>query len=376
MKSDQNKINHTAFPQGRDRIKVCYDDVSKLSDVQGQHNTTAADDSLLFRGDTYIIICDHNTAVTPLDVIKIRLQAQRSPFPKGKCFVYCNGLMDHICVCVNENGRAWYKPRGHFNGTLDAFVKIVHMEGMKSLWSGLPPTLVMAVPATVMYFTCYDQLLAALRLRMGDQADKAPLLAGAIARVGSATLISPLELIRTKLQSERQSYKELNAMIRSAVHTEGWLALWRGLGPTLLRDVPFSAMYWYNYEKGKDLLCRYKSSEPTFTITFIAGAVSGSIASIITLPFDVVKTRRQVELGELQARNLSPQVSPSTYSLMKRIVGESGIKGLFAGFMPRLIKVAPACAIMISSYEFGKTFFRKQNQEKKRRVLALQTSSS
>jgi len=36
----------------------------------------------------------------------------------------------------------------------------------------------------------------------------------------------------------------------------------------------------------------------------------------------------------------------------------------FSGFMPRLIKVAPACAIMISTYEFGKAFFRRYNQQK------------
>lgn len=41
---------------------------------------------------------------------------------------------------------------------------------------------VMAVPATVIYFTCYDQLCAALRVRMGDYSQEAPLLAGAIAR--------------------------------------------------------------------------------------------------------------------------------------------------------------------------------------------------
>ncbi|KAG7317888.1 hypothetical protein KOW79_018923 [Hemibagrus wyckioides] len=314
--------------------------------------------------------------VTPLDVIKIRLQAQASPLSKGKCFVYCNGLMDHICVCENGNTKAWYKPQGHFSGTLDAFIKIVRMEGIKSLWSGLPPTLVMAVPATVIYFTSYDQLCALLKLRMGEKADLAPLVAGATARVGSATLISPLELIRTKLQSERQSYRQLSEVIRSAIRTEGWLALWRGLGPTLLRDVPFSAMYWFNYEKGKAWLCRYnKTTEPTFSITFISGAVSGSIASIATLPFDVVKTRRQVELGELRAKKLSPQASSSTYNVMKRIVAESGVQGLFAGFMPRLIKVAPACAIMISTYEFGKAFFRKQNQEK-RPVLTLHTTNS
>ncbi|KAF3691924.1 Solute carrier family 25 member 40 [Channa argus] len=182
--------------------------------------------------------------------------------------------------------------------------------------------------------------------------------------VGSATVISPLELIRTKLQYQKQSYRELTDCIRSAVQNEGWLSLWRGLGPTLLRDVPFSALYWYNYERGKSWLCvQSNTKEPTFTITFVSGAVSGSIASIVTLPFDVVKTRRQVELGELQARNLSRQVSSSTFNVMRRIVAQDGIVGLFAGFFPRLIKVAPACAIMISTYEFGKAFFRKRNQE-------------
>lgn len=315
--------------------------------------------------------------VTPLDVVKIRLQAQKTPLSKGKCFVYCNGLMDHICVCENGNGRAWYKAPGHFSGTLDAFVKIVRGEGMASLWSGLPPTLVMAVPATVIYFTCYDQLCAMMKSRMGEKADLAPLLAGAIARVGSATVISPLELIRTKLQSERQSYKELSAVIRSSVVNDGWLSLWRGWGPTILRDVPFSAMYWYNYEKVKIWLCEYQGTrDPTISITFISGAVSGSIASIVTLPFDVVKTKRQVELGELQAMNLSAKATSSTLQVMRRIVAQNGVAGLFAGFMPRLIKVAPACAIMISTYEYGKAFFRKHNQEQERRLVALHTNSS
>ncbi|KAJ0066074.1 hypothetical protein NL108_001303 [Boleophthalmus pectinirostris] len=301
--------------------------------------------------------------VTPLDVVKIRLQAQKKPFPKGKCFVYCNGLMDHICLCVNGNSRAWYTAPGRFSGTVDAFIKIIRYEGIKSLWSGLPPTLVMAVPATVIYFTCYDQLCTALKARMTDHAQEAPLFAGAIARVGSATVISPLELIRTKMQSQKLSYREVTDCIRSAVVAEGWRSLWSGLGPTLLRDVPFSAMYWYNYERAKAFLCQhYNISEPTLSISFISGALSGSFASIVTLPFDVVKTRRQVELGELQAKNLSCQ--GSTFRCMRLIVAERGFSGLFAGFLPRVIKVAPACAIMISTYEFGKAFFCKRNLEK------------
>ena len=95
------------------------------------------------------------------------------------------------------------------------------------------------------------------------------------------TVISPLELIRTKLQSQKQSYRELGACIRSAVENAGWLSLWRGLGPTLLRDVPFSAMYWYNYELGKAWLCEQNNTtEPTFAITFLSGAASGAVSHL------------------------------------------------------------------------------------------------
>lgn len=149
---------------------------------------------------------------------------------------------------------------------------------------------------------------------------------------------------------------------------------------------------------------------------------------MLTLPFDVVKTQRQIELGNSEVhpgelaglrvgawggnqdspvvrghprtltRSSLPAVaaskSSSTWLLMRRIRAESGTRGLFAGkdvplgwglpvpwchrganrvvlagFLPRVIKVAPACAIMISTYEFGKTFFQKLNQERRLRGL-------
>lgn len=58
--------------------------------------------------------------------------------------------------------------------------------------------------------------------------------------VGAVTVISPLELIRTKMQSRKLSYSELRVCIRSSVAQSGPLSLWRGWGPTILRDVPFS----------------------------------------------------------------------------------------------------------------------------------------
>lgn len=301
--------------------------------------------------------------VTPLDVVKIRLQAQQKAFMSNKCFLYCNGLMDHLCPCVNgASNPNWYQRPGHFNGTVDAFVKIARFEGVRSLWSGLPPTLVMAVPATTIYFTCYEQIRQTLKQRYSPNKDSIviPMLAGGIARTGSAVVISPLELVRTKMQSKKLTYREIGVAIRSLVQQQGYLSLWKGFGPTVLRDVPFSSLYWANYEF---LKIRFNQQSPTFGFSFMSGAISGSIAAVLTLPFDVVKTHRQIELGEKEIYTDNPRKTTNTFGILRRIYHQNGVPALFTGLVPRLVKVAPACAVMISTYEFSKAFFRKYNEQ-------------
>lgn len=70
----------------------------------------------------------------------------------------------------------------------------------------------------------------------------------AVVAVGAVTVISPLELIRTKMQSRQLSYRELGVCIQSSVAQGGWLSLWRGWGPTILRDVPFSGTRLSSFE--------------------------------------------------------------------------------------------------------------------------------
>lgn len=59
----------------------------------------------------------HIVSVTPLDVVKTRLQAQQKRLLSNKCYVYCNGLMDHLCPCEPGMTSANAK-KIHFNGTL------------------------------------------------------------------------------------------------------------------------------------------------------------------------------------------------------------------------------------------------------------------
>lgn len=324
--------------------------------------------------------------VTPLDVVKIRLQAQQKNFYKNKCFLYCNGLMEHLCYCVNGQSKGhlhrpdgstiqvdprdvkWFRRPipGQFTGTFDALVKISRNEGITSLWSGLPPTLLMAIPATVIYFTAYDRLRVDLWSWYGTSQQPLwiPIFCGAAARCIAATTISPLEMVRTKMQSQKMSYWEISRAVGQLVKIEGPLSLWRGLGPTLLRDIPFSSIYWAGYEFMKQKL---DQRHPSLRFSLTAGAIAGSLAAVATLPFDVAKTHRQIELGErdlLDPSKRLTQASPKTGDILKKVYSQSGVAGLFSGIVPRVIKVAPSCAIMISIYEFGKQFFAKHNRDK------------
>lgn len=98
-------------------------------------------------------------------------------------------------------------------------------------------------------------------------------------------------------------------------------------------------------------------------INFTAGALSGSFAAVATLPFDVVKTQKQTQLWTHEYCKFPEPLDMSTWSIMKNIVADRGFSGLFTGLIPRLVKIVPACAIMISSYELGKGFFQQQNVE-------------
>ncbi|WKY00877.1 hypothetical protein Q1695_015136 [Nippostrongylus brasiliensis] len=312
--------------------------------------------------------------MTPMDVVKIRLQQQHHPFPKGQCFYYYNGLMEHVCTpCENNRPCAWYQRPGNFSGTVDAFVKITRNEGIRSLWSGLSPTLVMAVPATVFYYSLYDTLLSSFQRRLCCRRTLSPqrycppdwsaaMLAGTVARAVAVTIVSPLEMIRTKMQSEQLNYKDIGRALRVTTLTHGIPGFYLGLLPTLLRDIPFSAIYWAFYDTLKNRLMTWKNmKETSFSLSFASGAMAGSFAAVITTPFDVIKTHLQIKLGDGSAAVRVPIAAT-----VREIINKGGgITALFTGVVPRVAKVAPACAVMIGSYEYFKVYFERVNASRR-----------
>jgi len=264
----------------------------------------------------------------------------------------------------------------------------------------------MAIPANVIYFTGYDWLrysnVSPVRRVSNDT--YAPLVAGSIARVAAAFAVSPIEMFRTRMQATQGVstgiYRETFYGLRRMTQTQGYTSLWRGLTLTMWRDVPFSGFYWWGYEALRNSLAdaraasRGQTLDPnrsltggrqvrteeshttTFVDSFLAGAGSGAVAAFITTPFDVGKTRQQVyhhagdDAGSIIAAREAAKMGkiiPEELSMprfLMHILREEGFGGLFKGWAARCLKVAPACAIMISSYEVGKKWAKRQNEKK------------
>ena len=309
------------------------------------------------------------------------------------------------CLAAPKNGEIYgaecvveETQRKSFNSTFDGLRKIARNEGITTLWRGLSPTLVMTVPANIIYFTGYDWLRfnkqSPIQRMTSD--NYAPLTAGAIARMVAAVAVGPVEMFRTRMQASRATggshFTETARSMAEMVSSHGYSSLWRGLTLTFWRDVPFSAVYWWGYESVRGQLTeqrektreralaadgsrmrprsRSQSKEnhtATFVDSFIAGATSGAVASIFTTPFDVGKTRRQtfVDPGA-PVPGVEKVLAPEDQSMPRflwHIFKQEGLAGLFRGWIPRTLKVAPACAIMISSYEVGKRTFRSINEK-------------
>eukprot|EP00210_Caulerpa_lentillifera_P006589 g6294.t1 len=278
------------------------------------------------------IIC-----TTPFEVIKTRMQAQAAAgsvmiSPQRFILSTCPNAC-HTGICGQPRLAALCSPECYvYISTLDAFRKILNQEGVRGLWRGTRESFLIAVPMVGLYLPFYDTFVE----RMSDLGLAAPVVAGSLARTIANFVVAPLEILRTRVQAAR-SY-------RQKVRT-----LWRGYGATVARDVPFTAVYWGLLEPiRKQLLIQNdRDLKNVIFANSIAGAAAGVFAAAITTPMDVVKTRTQI--AESKGNSV-----PRIRDVLKTVYRTEGMTGLFSGIGPRTIRVAPSCAIVLSTYEMFK----------------------
>eukprot|EP01132_Coremiostelium_polycephalum_P001991 gene1991-2452_t len=267
------------------------------------------------------------TTVFPMDMVKTRLQNQK----------------------VLPNGTKTY------NGALDCFKKIIQTEGgVGGLYRGLSANLVGITPEKALKLAVNDLLRGVLQGDAPQITIPQEVMAGAGAGFCQVVATNPMEIVKIRMQVSGSGGNKASSL-GEVVRELGIRGLYKGTAATLLRDVPFSMVYFSVYGRTKQNLTDANGNIGIDRILF-SGIFAGSCAAAISTPMDVIKTRLQVK----------PAPGDPTYTgildCINKTLSNEGPKAFTKGLLPRIMIISPLFGITLVCYEIQKKLFTSSSK--------------
>jgi hypothetical protein len=137
---------------------------------------------------------------------------------------------------------------------------------------------------------------------------------------------------------------------------EGPKALFGGLSATILCALPSAALYFGTYEAVKRIGVRHVPEGAQPLVHLSAGAASELVASVVAVPFEVIKCRMQLGVNPSRATNGAVPVTGNYTSAiqgLRAVAATQGWQGLYAGFKPCIILDCCFSALQFALYEWS-----------------------
>jgi solute carrier family 25 aspartate/glutamate transporter 12/13 len=267
------------------------------------------------------------TLVYPIDLVKTRMQNQRSSVV-GEPQMYKNSL--------------------------DCVKKVFRNEGFKGFYSGLGPQLIGVAPEKAIKLTVNDLVRAKARNQeTGEISLPWELFAGGAAGGCQVFFTNPLEIVKIRLQVAGELAKSEGAdrVARGAMHHVkqlGLIGLYKGASACLLRDIPFSAIYFpaYAHLKKDTFGEGVRGKKLSFGELLTSAAVAGMPAAFLTTPADVIKTRLQVEARKGQA------TYTGIVDCFQKVLKDEGPRAFYKGSLARVLRSSPQFGATLVAYEY------------------------
>ncbi|KAG6780471.1 hypothetical protein POTOM_013331 [Populus tomentosa] len=242
--------------------------------------------------------------------------------------------------------------------------RVMSSEGPAALYRGMGAPLASVTFQNAMVFQTYAILSRAFD--SSASANDPPSYKGvALGGVGTGAIqsiiLSPIELIKIRLQLQNRSHANLQeaavpkgplGVAKSILKTEGLKGMYRGFVITVLRDAPAYGVYFWTYEYMREQFhpgCRKNGQESVRTM-LTAGGLSGVASWLCCYPLDVVKTR-------LQAQSPSSQLKyRGILDCFGRSVKEDGYCVLWRGLGTAVARAFVVNGAVFASYETALRF--------------------
>ncbi|KAJ4489176.1 mitochondrial carrier domain-containing protein [Lentinula lateritia] len=249
--------------------------------------------------------------------------------------------------------RAQIAPKGMFKGPMDIIAQTVRKEGFFALYKGMASPLLGIAGVNSLLFAAYGVSKRIVspypQLSLPETS-----LAGAMAGAANTILASPVEMFKVRMQGQYGGAQDKRL---SAVAREMWTqwgfrkGVMRGYWVTMAREIPAYAGFYTAYEFSKRKFASIYGSELPVWALLASGSTGGIAYWLSCYPLDVIKSR-------VQLRQTPPIGTPVQYIAheAKTVLAESGLKGLFSGLTPSLIRSIPAAASTFAAFEITREY--------------------
>ncbi|KAJ1913252.1 hypothetical protein LPJ71_002561, partial [Coemansia sp. S17] len=162
-------------------------------------------------------------------------------------------------------------------------------------------------------------------------------------------------LVKIRLQAKENAGKYLGTMdcVRKIYTEEGIRAFANGLEATVWRHALWNGGYFGSIFAIRGMLPKAQTKKGELAVNFAAGAIGGIIGTSLNTPSDVVKTRIQ---------NHNPANGPPKYTTFlagaRTIAREEGLRALYKGYVPKVLRLGPGGGILLVVYEYVTTYMR------------------
>ncbi|CAF0983974.1 unnamed protein product [Adineta steineri] len=160
-------------------------------------------------------------------------------------------------------------------------------------------------------------------------------LAGAASGAFVSVLVSPLDVVKTRIQVKRLPKGAADTPLLTTIYRlgqqEGFRAFFKGLGTTMLGYIPNWAIYFGTYQWSKKQYASALSlihSEHDMLVNLLASVTAGAISNTATAPIWTIRTRMMTQTNHEDYRN--------TFHAAQKIYKTEGMYALFRGVIPSM----------------------------------------
>lgn len=293
---------------------------------------------------------------------------RRMPFWRHAVAGSCAGVMEHIGMYPLDTVKTHMqalRPGGRIHLTdvilqISAESPLGFMRGASAIASG-------CIPAHIALFTSYEFAKKRLLKNGGDHEPIRAAVCGAASTLCHDVILTPMDVVKQRMQLGR--YRGIDDCLRSICRQEGFGALYRSMPTTLAMNVPFGSVLVAANESLK-VHFGLGQKQSSLSWYFLCAGLSGAVASGVTQPLDVIKTRLQTQdvlVNEGSSSSATPEGTRRAASSIHRpkyagfrsalltIVAEEGVFALYNGLLPRMLHAIPAAAMCWGTYETVKS---------------------